>query len=291
MPSANFLPSVRLAIIGGSGVYEMEGMKVLQTFYPATPFGKPSDRITIGEYQGVRCAFLPRHGRGHRFLPSEIPHQANFYALKTLGVELVVALSACGSLREEFRPRDFVIPNQILDRTKGRSSTFFGNGIVAHVAFARPFSEPLSEALSRACRAEGVTVRRGGTYVCMEGPAFSTRAESAFHRQAGADVIGMTALPEAKLAREAEMAYALLAMVTDYDCWKEGEEVSVQMVIENLRSNSARAKKVLARVLPDIKDLPNDCASALKGAIFTDPKAIPAGARKKLGPIVSKYLR
>ena len=256
----------------------------------ATPFGKPSDPITIGDYHGVRCAFLPRHGKGHRFLPSEIPQRANFYALKTLGVEFVVALSACGSLTEELAPRHLVVPDQILDRTTGRPSTFFGGGIVAHVGFAHPFSPLLSRALAEAARAEGGTVHEGGTYVCTEGPAFSTRAESEMHRGLGCSVVGMTAVPEARLAREAEMAYAMLAMVTDYDCWKEGEEVSAQLVLENMRVCSLMAKKTVARLLPRLNDLTNDSADALKGAIFTHPDYIPAAAKKRLGPIVSRYL-
>jgi len=281
---------IRCAVVGGSGVYEIEGMKVLRTFYPNTPFGKPSDPITIGEYQGTQCAFLPRHGKGHRFLPSEIPQRANFYALKLLGVEHVVALSACGSLKKDLAPRHFVIPNQILDRTKGRVSTFFGNGIVAHIAFAHPFSATLSAALSDSARRVGVTVHDGGTYICMEGPAFSTKAESHVHRSMGLDVIGMTAIPEAKLAREAEMSYALLAMVTDYDCWKDDEEVSVEMVIGNLMANADNAKKVIADLLPRLASVPNDAANALQGAIFTNPKAIPAVAKKRLEPLIRKYV-
>lgn len=283
--------NVKAAVIGGSGVYQIEGMKVLKHFYPQTPFGKPSDPITIGEYHGVKCAFLPRHGKGHRFLPSEIPQRANFYALKLLGVEHVVALSACGSLKEELAPRHFVIPDQILDRTKGRASTFFGNGIVAHVSFAHPFSQTLSKALAGSARKIGVTVHEGGTYICMDGPAFSTKAESLAHRQLGLDVIGMTAIPEAKLAREAEMSYALLAMVTDYDCWKEDEEVSVQAVVQNLLANAENAKRVVADLLPKLATLPNDCASALNGAIFTDPKAMNPVTKKKLKPLIEKYVK
>lgn len=284
--------SVRYAVIGGSGVYEIEGMKVLRRFYPTTPFGKPSDPITIGSYEGVTCAFLPRHGKGHRFLPSEIPQRANFYALKQLGVELVIALSACGSLQEKLAPRHFVLPDQILDRTKGRPGTFFGNGIVAHVGFAEPFSAALSKALADSARAIGVTVHEGGTYLCMEGPAFSTRAESNAHRQIHCDVIGMTAIPEAKLAREAEMGYALLAMVTDYDCWKEEEEaVSVEMVIGNLLANADHAKKLVAHVLPRLGIVPNEAKDALRGAIFTNPKVMPAATKRKLSAIIGKYVK
>lgn len=281
---------VRHAFIGGSGIYEIEGMKVLRTFYPSTPFGKPSDPITIGSYHGVTCAFLPRHGKGHRFLPSEIPQRANFFALKLLGVEHVVALSACGSLKEEFAPRHFVIPDQIVDRTKGRPSTFFGNGIVAHISFAHPFSPALSKRLAESIRALGITLHEKGTYLCMEGPAFSTQAESHLHRQINCDVIGMTAIPEAKLAREAEMSYALVAMVTDYDCWKEEEHVSVQLVIENLMANVDNAKKLVAHILPRLADIPNDCANALQGAIFTQPAAIKPAIKRKLAPLIGKYI-
>jgi len=285
------IDQVRCAVIGGSGVYQIDGMKVLSRFFPSTPFGKPSDPITIGEYHGVRCAFLPRHGQGHRYLPSEIPQRANLFALKLLGVEHVVALSACGSLKEELAPRHFVIPAQIVDRTKGRPSTFFGSGIVAHISFAHPFSETLSRALAESVAAIGITVHRGGTYVCMEGPAFSTKAESHLHRKLGLDVIGMTAIPEAKLAREAEMSYALLAMVTDYDCWKENEEVSVQLVIQNLLANAENAKKVVAHLLPRLANIPNDCSEALKGAIFTAPDLIKPALKKKLAPLIGKYVR
>ena len=282
---------VRVAVIGGSGVYRIEGMKVLRRFYPLTPFGRPSDPITVGVYQNVSCAFLPRHGAGHRFLPSEIPQRANFFALKMLGVEHVIALSACGSLKPEFVPRQFVVPDQIVDRTRGRPSTFFGNGIVAHISFAHPFSPALSKVVAESVRALTIPVHERGTYLCMEGPAFSTKAESALHRQIGCDVVGMTAIPEAKLAREAEMAYALLAMVTDYDCWKDDEEVSVALVIKNLLANAENAKRVIAHVLPRLASVPNDCANALAGAIFTQPDAIPAAAKKKLRPLIFKYLK
>ena len=282
---------VRTAVIGGSGIYEIEGMKVLKKVYPRTPFGYPSDPILIGTYKGVRCAFLPRHGKGHRFLPSEIPQRANFYALKTLGVEFVIALSACGSLREELAPRHFVIPDQIIDRTKGRPSTFFGDGIVAHISFAEPFSKNLSSKLAESVKSLHIPVHDKGTYLCMEGPAFSTQAESHLHRQLNCDVIGMTALPEAKLARECEMAYALLAMVTDYDCWKEEEHVSVEMVIGNLLANADNAKKVVADILPKLESVQNDAAQSLAGAIFTQPKAMKAATKKKLKPIIQKYVK
>jgi len=283
--------SVRIAVIGGSGVYDIEGMKKIREYYPDTPFGKPSDPIVIGDVHGVRCAFLPRHGKGHRFLPSEIPQRANFYALKMLGVERVIAFSACGSLREELAPRHFVIPDQIVDRTKGRPSTFFGEGIVAHVSFAHPFSPALSRLLASTAREMGIAVHDTGSYICMEGPAFSTRAESQLHRKMGFDVIGMTAIPEAKLAREAEMAYALVAMVTDYDCWKEDDEVTVDLIIQNLMANADNAKKLLAAVLPRVAQIPNESAQALKGAIFTNPSAMRPATKKKLWPLIRKYVK
>jgi 5'-methylthioadenosine phosphorylase len=281
---------VRVAVIGGSGVYRMDGLTVLKTFYPTTPFGKPSDPITIGTFQGVRCAFLPRHGKGHRLLPSEIPQRANFFALKKIGVEHVVAMSACGSLKQELAPRHFVVPDQIIDRTKGRPSTFFGGGLAAHVSFAKPFSPTLSKALVESVRALNLTVHATGTYMCMEGPAFSTQAESRLHQRAGADVIGMTAVPEAKLAREAEMSYALLAMVTDYDCWKDDDHVSVDVVLSHLAANAGNAQKILAHLLPRLKNFPNDAGSALKNAIFTQRDAISPAIKKKLQPLIGKYV-
>lgn len=290
MTAAKKNSKVAVAVIGGSGIYHIEGMKVVDGFYPTTPFGKPSDPIIIGDYNGTRCAFLPRHGKGHRFLPNEIPQRANIFALKMLGVEYVIAISACGSLQDKCAPRDFVIPDQIIDRTKGRPSTFFGDGIVAHVSFAQPFSRTLSKALGDSVEKLGLKVHRTGTYMCMEGPAFSTRAESSLHRRFGADVIGMTAIPEAKLAREAEMSYALLAMVTDYDCWKEDDEVTVDMVLGHLAANAENAKKILADVLPKVSTLKNDCADALRHAIFTDPKMIKPTIKKKLEPLIGKYI-
>jgi len=291
MPSKSTRNPIRAAVIGGSGVYDMPGMNVLDTFYPKTPFGSPSDPITIGEYQGVLCAFLPRHGKGHRFLPGEIPQRANFYALKLLGVEFVVAFSACGSLKQDLPPRHFLVPSQIIDNTKGRESTFFGDGIVAHISFAEPFSAGLSKLLVEAVRGLGLPVQEGGVYLCMEGPAFSTRAESRHYQKLGADVIGMTAIPEAKLAREAEMSYALLSMVTDFDSWKDNESVSIDMLVGHMAANSENAKKVIAALLPRLGVAANDQASALKHAIFTDPKAIPSSAKRKLKPIIEKYIR
>lgn len=281
---------VKVAIIGGSGLYQLEGLKEIRKIYPNTPFGKPSAPLVIGRIQDVDCAFLPRHGLGHRYLPSEIPQRANFYALKKLGVEYVIALSACGSLKEELAPRHFVIPDQILDRTNGRPSTFFGEGIVAHVSFAEPFSKSLAKLLVDSAKRIGVSVHEHKTYVCMDGPAFSTKAESRVHQLMGGDIIGMTAIPEAKLAREAEMSYGMVAMVTDYDCWKEGEAVSVQMVIDNLMANAENAKKLIADVIPRVPQIPNESADALKGAIFTNPSVMRKSTMKKLSPLIQKYV-
>lgn len=291
MVTKSKIPVVKTAVIGGSGIYEIEGMKLVQTFRPRTPFGFPSDSIVIGEAKGRRCAFLPRHGKGHKYLPSEIPQRANFYALKLLGVEFVISLSACGSLQDELAPRHFVLPDQILDRTKGRPSTFFGNGLVAHVSFSRPFSKTLSKVVAESVRSLGIPCHEGGTYVCMEGPAFSTQAESHFHQKMGGDVVGMTAVPEAKLARESEMAYALVALVTDYDCWKEEDHVSVETVIGNLMANAENAKKTIAAVLPRLDGAVNDAANALRGAIFTHPKAMNRATVRKLAPLIKKYVR
>ncbi len=277
-------------MIGGSGLYELGGLKVLGQYFPNTPFGKPSDPIVIGDFQGVRCAFLPRHGVGHRFLPSEIPQRANFYALKTLGIEFVIAISACGSLKKNLSPRQFVVPDQIMDRTRSRPSTFFGNGIVAHVAFAHPFSSSLSRLLAESIRQLDIPIQEGGVYLCMEGPAFSTQAESRAHQGMGCDIVGMTALPEAKLAREAEMSYAMMAMVTDFDCWKDDDHVAVEKLLENLMANTANAKRVIAHVLPRLKSIENDCSDALKGAIFTSPSRMSPKTKKNLMPLIKKYV-
>lgn len=282
---------VLIGVIGGSGVYEIEGLRVLNRFYPTTPFGKPSDPITIGELKGVRCAFLPRHGKGHRFLPSEIPQKANIYALKMLGVEFIIGISACGSLQEKCAPLDFLIPDQIIDRTKGRESTFFGEGIVAHISFHHPFASELSKLLIESSRRLGIKTHDRGTYLCMEGPAFSTKAESFMHQKMGCDVIGMTAIPEAKLAREAEMSYALLALITDYDCWKEDQEVTAELVLQNLKVNVENAKKVVADVLPRISTIRNQYENALRTAIFTSPEAMKPTTKKKLSLLIGKYIK
>ncbi len=287
----------RIGVIGGSGFYEMEGLSDIEEVRPTTPFGDPSDAVVIGTLRGVRVAFLPRHGKGHRLLPAEVPSRANIYALKSLGVEFVIGVSAVGSLRQEITPLDMVVPDQLIDKTQGRPGSFFGRGLVAHVAFADPFCPVLSQILfecTQQASAEGggVRVHRGGTYVVMEGPAFSTRAESHLHRVWGADLIGMTALPEAKLAREAEMCYAILACVTDYDCWHETEEsVSAEMIIANLRRNAAAAQKVVSLA---VQRLPQErtcaCAHALRDALVTPFDLVPESTRRDLVPIIGRYL-
>jgi 5'-methylthioadenosine phosphorylase len=291
---------MQLGIIGGSGIYQLEGLTDVTSLKVDTPFGAPSDELVQGKLGGREVVFLPRHGKGHRLLPSEINHRANIYALKLRGVERVISVSAVGSLREHLRPRDIVLPSQYYDRTKrSTEQTFFGRGLVAHVALAEPLCPDLraflfqevQQALTR--RGERQTrLHNGGTYVCMEGPAFSTRAESHSYRQLGGDVIGMTSLPEAKLCREAEMCYAAMAMVTDYDCWREGEEhVTVEMIIANLTANSALAKDVLAHlisVLPATRTC--TCATALKNAILTDRRAVPQATQISLQAIIGKYL-
>jgi len=286
------MPEARLGVIGGSGLYQIEGLSDVKEVRVKTPFGDPSDAIVLGTLEGERVAFLPRHGRGHRISPTEIPVRANIYALKSLGVERIISVSAVGSLKEKLPPLDLVIPDQLLDRTRSRVGSFFGGGIVVHVAFADPFCPVLSQALHQACQGEGVGVHKGGTLVVMEGPLFSTRAESFLYRSWGADIIGMTALPEAKLAREAEICYATLASVTDYDCWhQEHASVSIEMVIANLQKNVERAKRVLRKLIgaiPRERDCP--CPTALKDAIITDPKLIPAQKRQELALLIGKYL-
>ncbi|MDP6453591.1 MAG: S-methyl-5'-thioadenosine phosphorylase [SAR202 cluster bacterium] len=286
------MPDPKIAFIGGSGLYDMEGMENRQEITVETPFGDPSDVIVVGKIEGIEAAFLPRHGRGHRFSPTEIPVKANIYALKSLGVERVVSVSAVGSLKEHIKPLDVVIPDQIIDRTRHRPDTFFGNGIVAHVGFADPFCDELRNIALESATHEDVDSHDGGTYVVMEGPQFSTRAESALYRSWGANVIGMTALPEAKLAREAELCYTTLAFVTDYDVWHDTEEeVTVELVIQNLTHNVATAQGIIKGMLPAI---PNDrtcgCQSALENAVITSRDSITEDARNRLGVLVNKYL-
>ena len=281
-----------IAIIGGSGLYEMEGLTDVESVDIDTPFGRPSDAITLGTLEGARVAFLPRHGQGHRFNPSHIPVQANIYALKTLGVERIISVSAVGSLKEEFEPQHLVVPNQLIDRTRNRSNTFFENDMVVHIAFADPFCAHTSHMVVHAAQDLGVNVHPGGTMVVMEGPAFSTRAESFMYRSWGADLIGMTALPEAKLAREAEICYATMAWVTDYDCWRQGgETVTVEMIIGNLLKNVAASKDLLRNLIPRLNGLREcPCATALKDAIITPQDRVPAELKRKLAPITGRYL-
>jgi len=287
------MSKVRIGVIGGSGLYAMEELTGIEEVRVQTPFGDPSDAITIGTLAGERVAFLPRHGRGHRILPADIPVRANIYALKSLGVEWVIAASAVGSLREDIAPLHMVIPDQLIDRTKGRPSTFFTTGLVGHVGFADPFCPVLSDLLARAAEHAGATVHRGGTYVCMEGPAFSTRAESRMYRAWGASVIGMTGLPEAKLAREAELHYAMIAQSTDYDCWRESEDaVTAELVVANVARNIATVRKSLLALIPTIPPTAGcACDSALATAIQTSPEAISPEAAKQLGLIYEKYAR
>jgi 5'-methylthioadenosine phosphorylase len=286
------MPEAQIAVIGGSGLYQMEGLSDVGEVRLTTPFGEPSDAITIGTLEGRRVAFLPRHGRGHRISPSEINVRANIYALKLLGVTQIISVSACGSMREEIAPLDIVIPDQLLDRTKARPSTFFGNGIVVHVGVADPFCPRMSDALFEAARRVGARVHKGGTYVCIEGPQFSTKAESRIYRQWGVDVIGMTALPEAKLAREAEICYATLALATDYDVWHESAEpVTVEMIVGILLQNAETAKRIVktfAAMLPPADGC--GCQSALKDAIITQRDLIPPDVRRDLAPLLEKYL-
>ena len=281
-----------IGIIGGSGLYEMEGLTHLREERVPTPFGDPSDAYMLGRLEGRPVAFLARHGRGHRLLPSELNFRANIYGFKTLGVQWIISASAVGSMREAIRPADIVVPDQFFDRTKARASTFFGDGLVAHVSFADPVCPQLSDHLSRAGREAGATVHRGGTYLCIEGPQFSTRAESRIYRGWGVDVIGMTNLQEAKLSREAEICYATMALVTDYDVWHETEgDVSVEKVVAILHKNVATAKAIIRRVLPVIQgDRSCVCAHALKDAIITAPEAIAEAAKQRLWPLVGKYL-
>jgi len=286
------MAQAELAIIGGSGFYQMEGLSDRQEVRCRTPFGDPSDAVVLGTLGGRRVAFLPRHGMGHRLLPSEVPSQANIYALKTLGVERIVAINAVGSLREEITPRDLAVPDQLIDQTRGRASTFFGRGLVAHISFADPFCPTLRELLVQCTRQAGATVHPKGTCVVTEGPQFSTKAESNVYRSWGADLVGMTSLPEAKLAREAEICYASLCCVTDYDVWHESYgTVSAEMILANLALNSKTAEKVVvlaAQGLPRGRDCA--CGGALSDALVTPPHLVPAETKKELAPIVGKYM-
>ncbi|HEX4037226.1 MAG TPA: S-methyl-5'-thioadenosine phosphorylase [Acidobacteriaceae bacterium] len=287
------MQQAEIGIIGGSGLYAMPGLTAVHEERVTTPFGDPSDAFVLGELEGRKVAFLARHGRGHRILPSELNFRANIYAMKKLGVERILSLSAVGSLKEEHKPGDFVVVDQFIDRTFLRNATFFGEGIVGHVAFGDPVCATVAQAIAQACKTEGVSAVLGGTYVCMEGPQFSTRAESNLYRSWGANVIGMTNLQEAKLAREAEICYATAAMVTDYDCWREGhDDVTVEQIVAVLNQNAANACRVVASAVAAIpRERACGCASALQFAILTSPDAIPAAARQKLDLLLGKYLK
>jgi 5'-methylthioadenosine phosphorylase len=281
-----------IGIIGGSGLYAMSGLTNTREIRVKTPFGEPSDALVVGTLEGKRVAFLARHGRGHRILPGDINYRANIYAMKVLGVERIISVSAVGSLKEDLRPGEFLVPDQFFDRTRNRASTFFGNGIVAHVAFAHPTCGQLSGVLGDACIHEAVKVHRRGTYVCIEGPQFSTLAEAEVHRQLRFDVIGMTNVTEARLAREAEICYSTIAMITDYDCWHpEHESVTASQIMATLNQNAENAQKVLRSA---VRQLPTDrsckCGSALQHALVTDLKIVPRASKKRLAAIVGKYI-
>jgi len=281
-----------IGVIGGSGLYHMPGFEAHEEMRLMTPYGEPSDAYIVGKLEGKDVAFLARHGRGHRISPSELNFRANIFGMKMLGVERILSLSAVGSLKEEHAPLDFVIPDQYFDRTRGRASTFFTDGIVAHISFADPVCPQLSGLVHQSARQVGINSKQGGTYLCMEGPAFSTRAESNVYRSWGMDVIGMTNLQEAKLAREAEVCYVSIAMVTDYDCWhEEHDAVTVDQIIGNLNKNAENAAKLVRHVVADMPEARAcKCGSSLKHAIITDRAVIPAAVKEKLGLIIGKYI-
>jgi len=282
-----------IGIIGGSGLYNIDGLEQVREMRVRTPFGAPSDAVMVGVLGGVRVAFLSRHGRGHRINPGSINYRANIYALKSLGVTQVISVSAVGSMKETIRPGDVVLPDQFIDLTKRRVSTFFDDGIVAHVGFGEPVCSSVADVLEQAGRSVGATLQRGGTYVCMEGPQFSTKAESRLYRQWGVDVIGMTNMPEAKLAREAELCYATVALATDYDCWHETEEaVTVEAILATLHKNVALAKQLLKAAVPKLApDRTCACHQALRNAIVTAPDHIPASAKRRLNVLIAPYVR
>lgn len=286
------MAEARIAVIGGTGLYQIEGLSDVQEISLDTPYGRPSDSIVVGKLEGVGVAFLPRHGRGHRILPSEVPSRANIYGLKSLGVEHIIAVCSAGSFREEIKPGHLLIPDQLIDRTHGRPGSFFGDGIVAHVAFANPFCPELSRVLLESARDSGVTVHPRGTMVVMEGPAFSTRAESRLHASWGADLIGMTALPEAKLAREAEICYAIIGCATDYDSWHEQREaVTVQVILDILHNNVETARRIIKIAVGRIAaKRACECATALQNAIVTAPELVPPDTRERLRLLIGKYL-
>ncbi|MCL0029690.1 S-methyl-5'-thioadenosine phosphorylase [Dehalococcoidia bacterium] len=287
------MPEVKLGVIGGTGLYEIEGLRDIEEVKVKTPFGDPSDSIITGTLEGTGIAFLPRHGRGHRINPTELPSRANIYALKSLGVEWIISINSAGSLREELEPRHLVIPDQLIDRTRNRVNSFFGNGLVVHIAFAEPFCQTLSEILHQAARDAGATVHKGGTFIAMEGPQFSTRAESRLYRSWGASIVGMTVLPEAKLAREAEMCYASLACITDYDCWHdEKEPVTVETILAILAENISTAKEIIKIASPRIPSRRDcECAHALRTGMVTPPGLIPERMKEELAVLIGRYLK
>jgi 5'-methylthioadenosine phosphorylase len=287
------MPQAKIGVIGGSGLYDIEGLTGIEEVNPDTPFGKPSDTITIGRLEGTGIAFLPRHGKGHRISPTEVPYRANIYALKGLGVEWIIAVNTVGSFKQEIKPGDLVIPDQLIDRTRSRANSFFGGGLVVHIPFAEPFCPVLSQILLEAARETGASVHPKGTYVVMEGPAFSTKAESRLYRSWGADIIGMTALPEAKLAREAEICYATIAGVTDYDSWQEqSEPFTVDVILNILRQNIDTIKKIIKLAVARIPEKHDcECATALKAAFVTAPRFMSPEQKQKLNLLISKYLK
>lgn len=281
---------VEIGVIGGSGLYEMEGLTDVEELPMTTPFGDPSDALIVGTLEGTRVAFLPRHGRGHRILPGELPSKANIYALKMLGCKWVIGVCACGSLREEYAPGHIAIPDGLFDRTRGRDLSFFGNGIVGHLSFAEPFCPVLSVALYQAVQETGATVHKGGDFIIVEGPRFSTKTESKVFRSWGMDLIGMTAVPEAQLAREAEMSYAVMAHVTDYDVWHESEEpVTVQQVVATLLRNVDHAKSALRNVVPLLDGKTSPAWDGARDAIMTNPSLFPEATRERLGILLDRY--
>ena len=282
----------KIGVIGGSGLYEMEDLKNIKEVKVKTPFGEPSDKYILGKLEGRDMVFLPRHGKGHRILPHEINFRANIYGMKKLGVEWIISVSAVGSMKEKIKPGDIVIPDQFFDRTKSRPSSFFGNGIAGHIQFADPVCHALNSTVYKAAKEAGATVHKGGTYICMEGPQFSTRGESLIYRKWGVDIIGMTNIPEAKLAREAEICYATIALATDYDCWHEEEEgVTIDAVLDIIRKNVKMAQNIIKNAVKKIKDKREcGCPEAAKYAIITAKDKIPAKIKKDLGLIFGKYL-
>ena len=286
------MEKIKIGVIGGTGLYDIKGLEEIKETKPSTPFGEPSDTIITGTLEGREIAFLPRHAKGHRIMPTELNNKANIYALKSLGVEWIIAFSAVGSMKEEIRPQDFLVPDQLFDRTKTRVPTFFGDGIVVHISFADPYCPTLSKILYETGKDLGYRIHKGGTYLCIEGPAFSTRAESRIYRSWGVEVIGMTNLPEVKLAREAEICYATVALVTDYDVWHTTEEVSVETVMKNLEANTLKAKELVKAVIPRIPDKKEcPCATALANAVITHKEAIPEKRKKELELLIGKYLK